>query len=556
MNRFEANLRIPGPTSLPDAVREAGARQMVNHRGPEFAVLQNGIIERLKKVYKTENDVLIVTAAGTGGLESAIVSFLSPGDKVLGITIGAFGDRFAKIATAYGADVTKLAFEWGQAADPAKVREALAAGGPWKAVLMTQNETSTAVTNPIPELAEAVHELAPDALVIVDAISGLGAVPFETDAWGLDVVVSGSQKAWMVGPGLSFVSVSPRAWEAAAVAKMPKFYFDLARPQDQRRVGPDTLDSRRWRSCSSSTSPWTMMEQEGLEEIWKRHEAVGAAVRAGLDEARLQAAGRSGLRLQHRHRGLDPRGPRLEGLQRQAPQARPGRGRRAGQPQGQDLPYRPPGPRHGAEHPQRHGGPGAGPASSWIARFSRARPSRPPRLPPSRPWAWRSKEPHDEDPRCRAPGQAGSRDTPRAPRGRREDRPLARRSWPPSSATTTPCWYAARSRSRPTSSPTPRAWSSSAGPAWASTTWTSKPPPRPASWSSTPPPATPSRPPSRRSPSCWRSPARQPRPTPRCAGASGSAAPSPGSSCGAGPWASSAWARSAWPWRIGPAAWR
>jgi len=281
VNRFEANLRIPGPTSLPDAVREAGARQMVNHRGPEFAALQNGIVERLKRAFKTENDVLIVTAAGTGGLESAIVSFLSPNDKVLAITIGAFGDRFAKIATAYGADVTKLAFDWGQAADPAKVRDALSEGGPWKAVLMTQNETSTAVTNPISELAKAVHELAPDALVIVDAISGLGAVPFETDAWGLDIVVSGSQKAWMVAPGLSLVAVSPRAWEAAATAKMPKFYFDL-------------LAHRA--SAESGQTPWTpavgvvfqldvalsLIEQEGLEAIWKRHEAVGAAVRAGL----------------------------------------------------------------------------------------------------------------------------------------------------------------------------------------------------------------------------------------------------------------------------------
>jgi aspartate aminotransferase-like enzyme len=281
VNRFEANLRIPGPTSLPDAVREAGARQMVNHRGPEFATLQNNIIARLKAFYKTQNDVLIVTAAGTGGLESAIVSFMSPGDKVLGVTIGAFGDRFAKIATAYGADVTKLAFEWGQAAEPAKVREALRAGGPWKAVLMTHNETSTAVTNPIEELAAVVRQEAPDALIVVDAISGLGAVPFETDAWGLDVVVSGSQKAWMVAPGLSLVSVSARAWEAAATAKMPRFYFDLAEHK---------------KSAEAGQTPWTpavavmfqldvalqLMEQEGLDEIWKRHSAVGAAVRAGL----------------------------------------------------------------------------------------------------------------------------------------------------------------------------------------------------------------------------------------------------------------------------------
>ncbi len=281
MNRFEPNLRIPGPTSLPDAVREAGARQMVNHRGPEFATLQNSIIERLKKFYRTENDVLIVTAAGTGGLESAIVSFLSPGDKVLAVTIGAFGDRFAKIATVYGADVTRLAFEWGQAAAPGKLRDALQAGGPWKAVLMTQNETSTAVTNPIKDLALAVKDVAPDALIVVDAISGLGAVPFETDAWHLDVVVSGSQKAWMVAPGLSFVAVSPRAWEAAVTARMPKFYFDL--------VAHKT-------SAESGQTPWTpavaimfqldvalnLMEQEGLDAIFLRHEAVGAAVRAGL----------------------------------------------------------------------------------------------------------------------------------------------------------------------------------------------------------------------------------------------------------------------------------
>ena len=281
MNRFEPNLRIPGPTSLPDAVREAGARQMVNHRGPEFAALQNSIIERLKKVYKTESDVLILTAAGTGGLEAAIVNFLSPGDKVLAVSIGAFGDRFAKIAITYGAEVTKLSFDWGKAAEPAAVREALAAGGPWKAVLLTQNETSTAITNPIEALAATIKAAAPDALILVDAISGLGAVPFETDAWGLDVVVSGSQKAWMVAPGLVFISVSPRAWEAAAVAKMPKFYFDLGEHK---------------KSAEAGQTPWTpavavmfqldvalaLMEAETLPEIWKRHAAVGAATRAGL----------------------------------------------------------------------------------------------------------------------------------------------------------------------------------------------------------------------------------------------------------------------------------
>jgi aspartate aminotransferase-like enzyme len=281
VNRFEANLRIPGPTSLPDQVREAGAKQMVNHRGPEFAALQNRIIGRLKAFYRTSNEVLIVTAAGTGGLEASIVSFLSPGDRVLSVTTGVFGDRYAKIAAAYGAAVTKLSSTEGTAADPAGVGGALAAGGPWKAVLLTHNETSTGVTNPIEALARTVKAAAPDALILVDAVSGLGAVPFETDAWGLDVVVSGSQKAWMVAPGLTFVSVSKRAWEAAATAKMPRFYFDLA--------------SHRT-SAESGQTPWTpavavmfqldvaleMMERETLPAIWKRHAAVAAATRAGL----------------------------------------------------------------------------------------------------------------------------------------------------------------------------------------------------------------------------------------------------------------------------------
>jgi aspartate aminotransferase-like enzyme len=281
MNRFEANLRIPGPTSLPDQVREAGARQMVNHRGPEFAALQNRIIARLKTFYRTSNDVLIVTAAGTGGLEASIVSFLSPGDNVLSVTTGVFGDRYAKIAAAYGANVTKVSSTEGTAADPARVREAIAAGGPWTAVLLTHNETSTGITNPIEALAATVKAAAPDALILVDAISGLAAVPFETDAWGLDVVVSGSQKAWMVAPGLTFVSVSKRAWDAAATAKMPKFYFDLAAHRT---------------SAESGQTPWTpavavmfqldvaleMMEQETLPLIWKRHAAVAAATRAGL----------------------------------------------------------------------------------------------------------------------------------------------------------------------------------------------------------------------------------------------------------------------------------
>jgi aspartate aminotransferase-like enzyme len=278
-------LRVPGPTPLPDAVREAGARQMINHRGPEFAAMIGRITEGLKTGFRTTNDVLLIGASGTGGLEAAVVNHLSPGDAVLAVSIGAFGDRFAKIASRYGADVTKLDVPWGQAADPAEIQAQLATmraeGRTPVAVLLTHNETSTGVTNPIETLAVAVRAASPDSLLIVDGISGVGAVPFETDAWGLDVVVTGSQKSWMVPPGMAMVSVSPRAWAAAERATMPRFYFDL---RDHKT------------SADKGQTPWTppvgvmfaldvalqLIEAEGYPAVFARHAACGAATRAGI----------------------------------------------------------------------------------------------------------------------------------------------------------------------------------------------------------------------------------------------------------------------------------
>lgn len=282
VNRFETNLRIPGPTSLPSAVREAGARQMINHRGPEFAGMQERVVGGLREFFGTANDIVLLTCAGTGGLEAAIVNTLSPGDRVLAVSIGAFGDRFAAIASTYGAEVTRLDVPWGKAAEPDALADALRAGGPWQAVLLTHNETSTGVMNPIADLAGVVRELAPDALVLVDGVSGVGAVPFRQDAWGLDVVVSGSQKSWMAAPGMAFVSVSERAWQAGATARMPRYYLDLAKHRESQANGQ---------------TPWTpavavvfqldvaigLMRDEGTEAIFARHAACAAATRAGLD---------------------------------------------------------------------------------------------------------------------------------------------------------------------------------------------------------------------------------------------------------------------------------
>lgn len=280
MSRFEPNLRIPGPTALPPSVREAGGRQMVNHRGDEFRTLLRRVAAGMKPFFGTEHDVILLTCAGTGALEAAVVNTLSPGDPVLAVTIGSFGDRFAKIAEVYGADVTRLAAEWGTAADAAEVGRAAAEIPGLKAVLLTHNETSTGVTNRVDLLAAAVRDVAPDALILVDAISALGAVPFEMDAWGLDLVVTGSQKAWMAAPGMAMAAVGPRAWAAAETAKMPRFYLDLKRHRD---------------SAVNGETPWTpavavmyqvdeglrLMQAEG-DGVFARHEACAAMTRAGL----------------------------------------------------------------------------------------------------------------------------------------------------------------------------------------------------------------------------------------------------------------------------------
>jgi aspartate aminotransferase-like enzyme len=281
VDRFEPNLRIPGPTALPPSVREAGARQMINHRGPDFAAMLERILTGMKPFFGTTNDVAMLSCAGSGGLEAAVVNTLSPGDRVLGVSIGSFGDRFAKIAGVYGADVTKVDVEWGQAADPTVVRDALAADAGYKAVLLTHNETSTGVMNPIPVLAAAIRDVAPDALILVDSVSGLGAVPFEMDAWGIDLVVTGSQKAWMAAPGLAMIAASARTWDAMETARMPRFYLDLRAHRDAAANG-QTPFTPAIGVVFQVDEGLRLMNAEGAAAVFARHEACAAASRAGL----------------------------------------------------------------------------------------------------------------------------------------------------------------------------------------------------------------------------------------------------------------------------------
>ncbi len=279
------NLRVPGPTPLPPSVIEAMSRQMVSHRGDEFATIFREVTNELKTFFQTSNDVLILASSGTGGLEAAVVNFLSPGDRILGVSIGYFGERFLAIARAYGATMKELEFPWGEAADPALIERELTADPTIKAVLVTHNETSTGVTNDLAAISEAVKPSG--ALLIVDAISSLGAIPLPVDDWGIDICVTCSQKAWMTPPGLAMISVSDRAWAAQREAQMPRFYMDLTQMKRAAAKGstPFTPAVSLFYALKEALR---LMSEEGRKNILQRHRRLGERTRQGIKALGLE----------------------------------------------------------------------------------------------------------------------------------------------------------------------------------------------------------------------------------------------------------------------------
>ena len=282
------NLRIPGPTPLPPRVRQAMAEQMISHRGADFEALYREVVQGLAPIYGTRGDVLLLTASGTGGLEASVVNTLSPGQKALVVTIGVFGDRVAEIAAAYGVPVTRLSFPLGQAAEPEAVREALRRDPELDVVFVTHNETSTGVTNDIAAIAAAVRSARdPAPLLVVDAVSSLGAIEMRMDEWGCDMVVTASQKACMTPPGLAMIGVGPRAWPWIERAKLPRFYFDLlaARKYAGRANTPYTPAVSALYGLRAGLE---LMREEGLEAIYARHRRLAAKTRAGLQALGLR----------------------------------------------------------------------------------------------------------------------------------------------------------------------------------------------------------------------------------------------------------------------------
>jgi aspartate aminotransferase-like enzyme len=282
-------LMSPGPTPIPPQVLLAQGSPIVYHRGPGYGDLLREVTEGLQEIMKTRSDVLNFTASGTGGLESAVANLFSPGDRVVVPVAGFFGERFAKIATAYGCDVRRIDYEWGQAVRPDDVREALAER-PAKAVLCQHSETSTGVIHDIESIGRVTKEAG--VLLAVDVVSSLGAVPYDGDAWGVDVAVGGSQKAFSASPGIAFVSVSQAAWEATKTATNPRFYFDWALYKESYDLkDPENPFTPAISVMMGLRAALRLYFEEGQEAVLQRHELLSRAIKAGVQAIGLELSG-------------------------------------------------------------------------------------------------------------------------------------------------------------------------------------------------------------------------------------------------------------------------
>jgi aspartate aminotransferase-like enzyme len=270
-------LLAPGPTPVPPEVLAASAQPIIHHRGPDFRELMLRCLGRLQEVCRTRNDVLLFTASGSGAFESAVANLLSPGERVLAVSAGEFGERWAAIASAYGADVQELRYAWGETPRAEDLQARLAETGA-QVVFVVHSETSTGVVADVQALAQVTRDAG--AVTAVDAVSSLGAVPLETDGWGLDVVVAGSQKALMTPPGLSLTTVSPAAWERSARATSPRFYFDWAKLRASLETGTTPFTPAVSLVAALDAALGLLLE-EGLGVAFARHAALGRACREG-----------------------------------------------------------------------------------------------------------------------------------------------------------------------------------------------------------------------------------------------------------------------------------
>ncbi len=284
-------LMTAGPTPLPPRVSQVMAEPITYHRAPAFVEVYERALERLPKVFQTGNDVLSFAASGSGAMESAVANLVVPGESAVVAAAGKFGQRWAELCDAFGADTIQLEFEWGEKVNPDRVDEALGAlDRPVRALFTTQSETSTGVVNDVHALAEVARTH--NTILAVDAISGLGAVDLPQDEWGVDVVIGGSQKSLMTPPGLAFASVSERALAAAAENPGRRYYFDWAKTAEGQREqpanSPFTPAVTLWRALDVALD---LIFEEGLEDVFERHAILARAARAGIEAMGLERFG-------------------------------------------------------------------------------------------------------------------------------------------------------------------------------------------------------------------------------------------------------------------------
>ncbi|OGP29608.1 MAG: class V aminotransferase, partial [Deltaproteobacteria bacterium GWB2_42_7] len=273
-------LLAPGPTPVPDNALLAMAQPMIHHRTPQFSAMFAEVKEDLKYLFQTKQDVLILAASGTGAMEGSITNLFSPGDEVLVINGGKFGERWGKISEAFGLKAHIINVEWGKAVDPKGVKKILDANPKIKGVLVQASETSTTVAHPIKELA-AFTKNRQDCVLIVDGITSVGVFPTPMDDWGIDVLVSGSQKAFMLPPGLAFASLSEKAWKFMETAKCPRFYFDFKKERKNLKDNT-TAYTPAVSLIIGLREALKMIKAEGLENVFARHSRLARATRAAI----------------------------------------------------------------------------------------------------------------------------------------------------------------------------------------------------------------------------------------------------------------------------------
>ncbi len=280
-------LLTPGPVAVPERVRLAMAQTLVHHRAPDFVPVFEECRQQLKRVFQTERDVLVLACSGTGGMEAAVANVLCPGDSAVVVRAGKFGERWSELCASFGIETENVDVEYGQAVDPNAVRAAFERAPQARALLVQASETSTCVYHPVKELAQLVHESSAERMIILDGISAIGVHDIPMDEWGLDVVVSGSQKSWLLPPGLAFIALSERAERAVHASTNARYYFDL-RSELASQGDNQTAYTPAVSLIAGLREALDMLLEHGLPAVFAKHEALARATRSAMTALGLE----------------------------------------------------------------------------------------------------------------------------------------------------------------------------------------------------------------------------------------------------------------------------